>query len=92
MARDASSPREDAGRAGVGVRFPGMLGLTVFQKLWIVPQYDLDKLSVMRKAFKHKVAATAQDLKCLADLDRTNWLMLQLPPRHFLAFAAGTDL
>ena len=53
------------------------------EKLWIVPQYDIDKLSVLRKASRHNAVETQERLKELTDLSRTNWTMPQLPRLHW---------
>ena len=52
-------------------------------KLWLVPQYDVDKLSVMRKASKHNTTSTQRAIESLSSLERTNWLMPHLDPRFF---------
>ena len=51
------------------------------RKLWIIPQFDLDKLSVMRKTSKHHGTSTREVIRALSEWDRTNWIMPQLP-RH----------
>ncbi|KAI9827582.1 MAG: hypothetical protein M1832_004932 [Thelocarpon impressellum] len=49
-------------------------------KLWIVPQYNVDKLLVQRKATKYNAWMTAAHLRALPNLDRINWNVLQLVP------------
>ena len=57
--------------------------------LWIIPQYDYDKLSVMTKASKHHAAKRQQTIQGLDDLQKTNWLLACLSTdctatlRHF---------
>lgn len=53
------------------------------RKFRIIPQYDVDKLSVLKKASKHNAESTADDIKAMTELERTNWLMPQLEPQHF---------
>ena len=43
--------------------------------LWIILQYDYDKLSVMIKVFKHHAAKRQQIIQGLDDLQKINWLL-----------------
>jgi hypothetical protein len=52
-------------------------------KLWLIPQFDLDKLSVLRKASEHHAASTQTAMKELTFWQRTNWIMPQLPNHLF---------
>lgn len=55
-----------------------------FQRhLWIIPQYDLDKLSVLRKPSKHNSQESAEAIAMMDDWERTNWIVPQLPPERW---------
>ncbi len=59
-------------RHGVAGRLMPFIQLVVAQRLWIIPQYDIDKLSVLKKASKHNAESTAVGIKVMMELKRTN--------------------
>jgi hypothetical protein len=72
---------EEAGNLG-GRRFLALLKHYAAQRLWMVPQYDYDKLSVMYKASKHHSQSTKEEIRALTPLERTNWLVPQLSSKY----------
>jgi hypothetical protein len=48
--------------------------------LWIIPQFDIDKLSVMRKASKHHSEETQYEVRHTPPLLRTNFLVPGVSP------------
>ena len=69
------------------LRFEDAVEIKARRKLWIIPQYDLDKLSVLRKASKHNASRTAEELQALSPLARTNWMMPQLDAEYHAPLA-----
>lgn len=63
--------------------FLDVLRTVASQKIWIIPQYDISKISGLRKASPKNDQDTGEALESLSELDRTNWLMPQLPAAHF---------
>ena len=61
------------------MRFIAVMRDTVPYFLRIVPQYDIDHLSVMAKASKHNGLERQASLASLSALARTNWICPQLP-------------
>jgi hypothetical protein len=55
-------------------RFRRHLGLRAARHVWIIPQYDHDKVAVHRKAYKHNAADTRDEIHGLGLLQRINWL------------------
>lgn len=53
------------------------------QKIWIIPHYDIGKFSGLRKALSRNDQDLGEAIESLSELDRTNWLMPQLPEAHF---------
>ena len=64
-------------------RFLVALRTVASQKIWIIPQYDIDKISGLRKSSPKIDLDTGKTIDSLSDLERTNWLMPQLPQTHF---------
>ena len=56
--------------------------------LWIIPQYDYDRLSVMQKASKHHSRQTQAHVLGQNALQRTNWLVPVLDPEDHDDLAA----
>ena len=55
--------------------FMQMLSRRASALLWIIFQYDYDKLFVMTKVSKHHAAKRKQIIQELDDLQKTNWLL-----------------
>lgn len=53
------------------------------KKLWIIPAYDIDKLSCLAKSSKHNSNSTASRIRQATDLDRTSWTVPQLHASFF---------
>ncbi len=70
-------------RHGAAERLMPFIRLVVARRLWIISQYDIDKLSVLKKASKHNAESTAVGIKVMTELERTNWVMPQLKPECF---------
>jgi hypothetical protein len=68
---------EELGPAAAA-EFKSLLISHAAQKLWIIPQFDLDKLSVLRRNTVQSIGAWPE----LTDWERTNWIMPQLKGRH----------
>lgn len=64
-------------------QFLVVLRTVASQKIWIIPQYDIDKFSSLRKSSPKFDPDTGKAIGLLSELDRTNWLMPQLPAAHF---------
>ena len=64
-------------------KFLGVLKTVASQKIWIIPQYDIGKISGLRKALSRNDQDSGEAIESLSELDRTNWLMPQLPEAHF---------
>lgn len=64
-------------------KFMEMIMHVAAKKLWIIPQYDADKLSVMQKPSKHNSQVTYDAIEARNLLERTNWIMPQLKAEHF---------
>lgn len=56
--------------------------------LWIIPQYDYDKLSVMYKASKHHSQEAQEEIGSLSPLERTNWIVPQMSAEYQSDFRA----
>ena len=54
----------------------------VTQKLFIISQYDYDKLFVLYKSFKHHDVRIQQDIKNMNDLEKTNWFISRVSSQH----------
>jgi hypothetical protein len=72
---------EEAGDLG-GRTFLALLKHYAAQRLWMIPQYDYDKLSVMYKASKHHSHNSREEISALTSLERTNWLVPQLSAKY----------
>ncbi|KAI9851008.1 MAG: hypothetical protein M1824_002928 [Vezdaea acicularis] len=68
--------------------FEKVINLHACQKMWIIPQYNIDKLSVIRTASKHNAPKTFEMLQEMETLSRTNWVIPQLNPLYFGMFEA----
>jgi len=58
--------------------FSRILKQTAAHRLWIIPQYDFDKLSVMLKASKHHSKNRQGEIVGLSQLSRMNWVLPQI--------------
>ena len=54
----------------------------VTQKLFIISQYDYDKLFVLYKSFKHHDVRTQQNIKNMNDFEKTNWFILRVSSQY----------
>ncbi|KAI9851830.1 MAG: hypothetical protein M1824_002470 [Vezdaea acicularis] len=68
--------------------FDKVINLHACRKIWIIPQYNIDKLSVIRRASKHNASKTFEMLQEMETLSRTNWIIPQLNPLYFGIFEA----
>jgi hypothetical protein len=59
----------------VAEKFQGGLGGEAARHVWIIPQYDKDHFSVLRKKSKHHAAETREYIDSISELERTNWIM-----------------
>jgi hypothetical protein len=66
---------EQTGRA-----FQRAVRLSANRWLLAIPQYDMDKLSVMYKPSKHHSQESRDNIESLTALERTNWLVPQMLP------------
>lgn len=68
--------------AELALRFERLVPEFAYRHLWIIPQYDTDKLSVLYKASKHHGLDTQASIQALDELDRTNWVVPNVPLGH----------
>ena len=51
------------------------------QYLWIIPQWNIDHFSILRKPSKHHAASTQAEISEMTELQRTQWLCPAVPER-----------
>lgn len=73
--------QQEAGDEGVQ-RFKVITQKVAAQKLWVILQYDFDKLSVMYKPSKCHSQDTKDWVTQLTQLEKTNWAMAQVAQRY----------